>query len=392
MKQVSILGATGSIGGSTLKVIRSNPEIFAVHSVVAHKNVDKMFLICQEFTPKYAVMNDEEAADDLRKLVARDGLKTEVLGGEAAIVSLVKEPEIDLVVAAIVGAKGLVSSHAAVLAGKRILLANKESLVVGGTLFMDAVKKHGATLLPIDSEHNALFQCLPKDESGAFHLEGVRQLILTASGGPFRTFSKDDLKKVTLQDALKHPNWDMGPKVTIDSSTLMNKGLEFIEAHFLFNMPADKIEVLVHPESIIHSLVEYQDGSFLAQLGEADMAIPISHALGYPERVLSGAKRLDLTEIATLHFEKPDLVRFPALRLAKEALSAGATHLVALNGANEVIVNAFLNEMIAYHQIPEFLETLLESVDSTALGSVDDLLAYDSYIRVKTRELIKESL
>src|SRR5699024_5487292 len=184
-----------------------------------------------------------------------------------------------------------------------------------------------------------------------------------------------------------HPNWDMGPKVTIDSSTLMNKGLEFIEAHFLFDMPAEKIEVLVHPESIIHSLVEYQDGSFLAQLGEADMAIPISHALGYPERVLSGAKRLDLTEIATLHFEKPDLVRFPALRLAKEALSAGATHLVALNGANEVIVNAFLNEMIAYHQIPEFLETLLESVESTALGSVDDLLAYDSYIRVKTREL-----
>ncbi len=386
-KRISILGATGSIGDSTLKVVRNNREKFALHSVIAHQNVEKMFAICAEFSPQYAVLEDKDAAQELKERCRDASLPTKVLGGEEAILSLVAEPEVEIVVAAIVGAKGFLSSLAAVRAGKTILLANKETLVVGGELFMAEVERSGAVVLPIDSEHNALFQCLPKTGQGA-SLEGVKRLILTASGGPFRGKSRAELEKVTVEAALKHPNWSMGPKVTIDSSTLMNKGLEFIEAHFLFNMPADSIGVLVHPESIIHSLVEYRDGTMLAQLGEADMAIPIAHALGYPERLLSGAKALDLVAIGQLNFEAPDLEAFPALRLAKESLLAGTAHLVTLNAANEILVEAFLERRIGYMEIPTILEQMLAKTIPTTLKDEEALLAFDAEIRTKTLEQI----
>lgn len=383
MKQISILGATGSIGDSTLKVIRNNRDLYQIHSLVAHKSVEKMFALCEEFNPRYAILEDEAAALLLKERVKAAGLNVEVEAGESAVISLVKANEIDLVVAAIVGAKGFLSSLSAARAGKTILLANKETLVVGGALFMQEAKKFGATILPIDSEHNALFQSLPKNIDGTAGYEGVKQLILTASGGPFRGFSREQLEKVTLEQALKHPNWAMGAKVTIDSATLMNKGLEFIEAHFLFEMPVDKIQVVVHPQSMIHSLVEYIDGSLISQMGAADMAIPIAHALAYPQRVVSGAKSLDLTKMSALTFETPDLVAFPALQLAKESLIAGASHLVALNAANEVFVEQFLQKKICFVEIADKLAKVLDGVviSNHALQDEASLLAYDQSIR-----------
>lgn len=383
MKQISILGATGSIGDSTLKVIRNNRDLYQIHSLVAHKSVEKMFALCEEFNPRYAILEDEAAALLLKERVKAAGLNVEVEAGESAVISLVKANEIDLVVAAIVGAKGFLSSLSAARAGKTILLANKETLVVGGALFMQEAKKFGATILPIDSEHNALFQSLPKNIDGTAGYEGVKQLILTASGGPFRGFSREQLEKVTLEQALKHPNWAMGAKVTIDSATLMNKGLEFIEAHFLFEMPVDKIQVVVHPQSMIHSLVEYIDGSLISQMGAADMAIPIAHALAYPQRVVSGAKSLDLTKMSALTFEAPDLVAFPALQLAKESLIVGASHLVALNAANEVFVEQFLQKKIRFVEIADKLAKVLDGVviSNHALQDEASLLAYDQSIR-----------
>jgi len=390
MKQVSILGATGSIGDSTLKVIRHNRDRYQIHSLVANQNVEKMFALCEEFFPQYAILEDQHAATELHLRVKSAGLKVEVLSGESAIIEIVQAPEVDLVVAAIVGAKGFLSSLAAARAGKTILLANKETLVVGGELFMQAVKKFGATVLPIDSEHNALFQSLPKNADGTASYEGVKRLILTASGGPFRGFSREQLEQVTLEQALKHPNWAMGAKVTIDSATLMNKGLEFIEAHFLFEMPVEKINVVVHPQSMIHSLVEYVDGSLISQMGEADMSIPIAHALAYPERVISGAKSLDLTKMPILTFEEPDLVAFPALRLAKESLVAGASHLVALNAANEVFVEKFLQKQLRFVEISDKLATILDNVtiSNSALQDEASLLAYDKSIRLLAQKMI----
>lgn len=389
-KQVSILGATGSIGDSTLKVIRHNRDRYAIHSLVAHRSIDKMFALCVEFSPRYALLEDEAAALQLEKLIQSHGLATEVLTGEKAIIELVKDPLIDLVVAAIVGAKGFLSSLSAARAGKTILLANKETLVVGGALFMREARQYGATILPIDSEHNALFQSLPKHPDLTASYEGVKRLILTASGGPFRGFSIEQLKAVTLEQALKHPNWAMGAKVTIDSATLMNKGLEFIEAHFLFSMPVDKISVVVHPQSMIHSIVEYVDGSMISQMGAADMAIPIAHALAYPERVVSGAQSLDLTKMTALTFEQPDLVAFPALRLAQEALVEGASHLVALNAANEVLVAQFLARKIHFTDIAEKVSAILDSVtmSNKELETEASLLAYDNEIRERARALV----
>lgn len=390
MKQVSILGATGSIGDSTLKVIRHNRDRYQIHSLVANQNVERMFALCEEFLPQYAILEDQHAAAELHLRVKSAGLQVEVLSGESAIIEIVQAPEVDLVVAAIVGAKGFLSSLAAARAGKTILLANKETLVVGGELFMQAVKKFGATILPIDSEHNALFQSLPKNADGTASYEGVKRLILTASGGPFRGFSREQLEQVTLEQALKHPNWAMGAKVTIDSATLMNKGLEFIEAHFLFDMPVEKINVVVHPQSMIHSLVEYVDGSLISQMGEADMSIPIAHALAYPERVISGAKSLDLTKMPILTFEGPDLVAFPALRLAKESLVAGASHLVALNAANEVFVEKFLQKQLRFVEISDKLATILDNVtiSNSALQDEASLLAYDQSIRLLAQKMI----
>lgn len=390
MKQVSILGATGSIGDSTLKVIRHNRDRYQIHSLVANRNVEKMFSLCQEFVPRYAILEDSLAAITLKQRIKEAGLKVEVMSGENAIIEIVQDPEIDLVVAAIVGAKGFLSSLSAARAGKTILLANKETLVVGGELFMREVKRHGATILPIDSEHNALFQSLPKNLDGSASYEGVKRLILTASGGPFRGKTRLELESVTLAQALKHPNWAMGAKVTIDSATLMNKGLEFIEAHFLFEMPVDKISVVVHPQSMIHSLVEYQDGSLISQMGQADMAIPIAHALAYPERVISGAKSLDLTKMSALTFEEPDLVAFPALRLAKESLIEGASHLVALNAANEIFVEQFLQKKIRFVDIADKLSAVLEgvSISNHALQDESSLLAYDQSVREIARNLV----
>lgn len=390
MKQISILGATGSIGDSTLKVIRHNRDRYQIHSLVAHKSVEKMLRLCLEFSPQYAILEDTEAATKLRLQIKEAGVKTEVLSGEVAIIEIVQAPEIDLVVAAIVGAKGFLSSLAAARAGKTILLANKETLVVGGELFMQEVKKHGATILPIDSEHNALFQSLPKNGDGSASYEGVKRLILTASGGPFRGFSRAQLEKVTLEQALKHPNWAMGAKVTIDSATLMNKGLEFIEAHFLFEMPVEKISVVVHPQSMIHSLVEYVDGSLISQMGMADMAIPIAHALAYPCRVASGADFLDLTQLPALTFETPDLEVFPALRLAKEALVSGASHLVALNAANEVFVEKFLQKKLSFVGITDKLAQVLDrvSISNSELKDETSLLDYDRAIRDIAQKLV----
>ncbi len=387
-KQISILGATGSIGDSTLKVIRNNRALYQVHSLVANQSVDKMMQLCQEFEPKYAVLENESAANSLKKLVEAANLPTVVLGGEAAIIELVTEREIDLVVAAIVGAKGFLSSLSAARAGKTILLANKETLVLGGALFMAEAKAHGATILPIDSEHNALFQSLPK-RGDELSYEGVKRLILTASGGPFRGYQRQDLEKVTLEDALKHPNWSMGAKVTIDSATLMNKGLELIEAHFLFSMPVEKLSVVVHPQSMIHSLVEYIDGSLISQMGAADMAIPIAHALAYPQRVVSGASYLDLTKMSALTFEEPDLVTFPALRLAQESLIAGTPYLVALNAANEIFVSAFLAQKITFVEIADKVAEVLDRVvmSANALQTEEALLAYDQEIRQMAKAL-----
>lgn len=389
MKQVSILGATGSIGSSTLTVIRNNPMKYQVHSVVADRSVQKMLEICKEFHPKFVVMANVDAANELETHLYSLGLSIDVLAGEEAIAEIVKAPEIDLVVAAIVGAKGFLSSLSAVKAGKTILLANKESLVMGGSLFMQAVKDYGATLLPIDSEHNALFQSLPKDEQGRAALDGVSKLVLTASGGPFRNTSLADMSKIKKADALKHPRWDMGAKVTIDSSTLMNKGLEFIEAHFLFNMPPKNIDVVIHPQSIIHSLVAYKDGSLLAQLGEPDMTIPIAHALGYPERVLSGKNPVDMTQMMDLTFAKPDLERFPCLRIAKECLIKGNAHLVAMNAINEILVEAFLQDKIEYLDIPKKLEEFLSQLTVSKLNSFEEIIEFDQFIRQKTIEKLK---
>lgn len=389
MKQVSILGATGSIGSSTLTVIRNNPTQYQVHSVVADRSVQKMLEICKEFQPKIVVMANIDAASELQAHLFSLGLSIEVLAGEDAIAEIVKAPEIDLVVAAIVGAKGFLSSLSAVKAGKTILLANKESLVMGGALFMQAVKNYGATLLPIDSEHNALFQSLPKDEEGRATLEGVSKLVLTASGGPFRNVSLSDMTKIKKEDALRHPRWDMGAKVTIDSSTLMNKGLEFIEAHFLFNMPPENIDVVIHPQSIIHSLVAYQDGSLLAQLGEPDMTIPIAHALGYPERILSGKKPVDMTQMMDLTFAQPDLERFPCLRIAKECLIKGNAHLVAMNAINEILVEAFLQDKIEYLDIPKKLEAFLAQLTVTQLDSFEAIIEFDQFIRQETIAQLK---
>lgn len=389
MKQVSILGATGSIGSSTLTVIRNNPTQYQVHSVVADRSVQKMLAICKEFHPKFVVMANDDAATELQTHLFSLGLSIEVLAGEDAIAEIVTAPEIDLVVAAIVGAKGFLSSLSAVKAGKTILLANKESLVMGGSLFMQAVKDYGATLLPIDSEHNALFQSLPKDSQGRATLDGVSKLVLTASGGPFRNTSLTDMAKIKKEDALKHPRWDMGAKVTIDSSTLMNKGLEFIEAHFLFNMPPENIDVVIHPQSIIHSLVAYRDGSLLAQLGEPDMTIPIAHALGYPNRVLSGKQPVDMTQMMDLTFSQPDLERFPCLRIAKECLIKGNAYLVAMNAINEILVEAFLQDKIEYLEIPKKLEEYLSQLTVSQLNSFEEIIEFDQFIRQDTIKKIE---
>lgn len=389
VQNVTILGATGTIGLHTLDVISQHPARFRVFSLTASTNVKGLFDLCQQYAPQYAVMLQEVAAKELSTQLKAIGSNIVVLYGEASLSYVSAHEQVDIVMAAIVGAAGLHPAMAAAKAGKRILLANKETLVMAGNLFMQAVVEGGATLLPIDSEHNAIFQVMPYQRCGNLMEMGVKRVLLTASGGPFRNASMQELTAVTRAQALNHPNWVMGPKITIDSATLMNKGLEVIEAHWLFNAPPSKIDVVVHPQSVIHSMVEYIDGSVLAQLGNPDMRTPIAYGLGYPDRLTSGVSSLDLLTTARLDFSAPDTVRFPCLRLAYEALNMGGTAPTILNAANEVVVEAFLAEKIGFMNIPRIIESILSTAAIERVESIEQLVAVDIAARQSATEMIK---
>jgi len=381
VKRLAILGSTGSIGVNTLAVVERHPDRFQVVALSADRQVDRLLAQCLKFRPKYAAMADAAAADQLRAKVRAAGLQCEVLAGEAALANIAKAPEVDAVMAAIVGSPGLRSTLAAAGAGKQLLLANKEALVMAGALLMNAVRSSGAVLLPIDSEHNAIFQALPRGFDGDFERAGVRRLWLTASGGPFLRVAPGNLAQVTPEQACAHPNWVMGRKISVDSATLMNKGLEVIEASFLFRAKPVQIEVVIHPQSIVHSLVEYVDGSVLAQLGNPDMRTPIAHALAYPERIDPGVEPLDLFAVASLGFERPDLSRFPCLRLAYRALQAGGSAPILLNAANEIAVASFLERRLPFDRIPDLVEEVMTRVAVSSVQSLDDVLAADALAR-----------
>jgi len=396
VKQVSrqgvcILGATGSIGQSTLDVLRRHPERWWVESLGANQDVEGMLAACIEFRPRVVAMADTQAAARLEGELKAAGLATEVVAGEAGMETIAADAASAVVVAAIVGAAGLRSSLAAVRAGKRVLLANKEALVMSGALFMAEVAKHGATLIPLDSEHNALFQCLPASDAQTLRsLAGIDSLLLTASGGPFLDWPLERLLTATPEQACAHPNWSMGKKISVDSASMMNKGLEVIEAFWLFAMPLERIKVVVHPQSIVHSMVAYADGSVLAQLGLPDMRTPIAHALAWPERVPSGVAALDLTQMSQLTFVPPDTQRFPCLRLAYEALREGGVAPALLNAANEVAVDAFLQRYMGFMQIPALIESVLERAVSVNAQTLDDVFAADVQGRVLAQEWVKQ--
>ena len=385
---ITILGSTGSIGVNTLDVVAQHPERYRVVALTANSSVDKLAGQCVRFRPDYAVMADAAAAQRLEQVLQEQAPDVQVLAGTDGLVTVAGLDTVDAVMAAIVGAAGLLPSLEAAYQGKRVLLANKESLVMSGGLFMNAVREHGATLLPIDSEHNAILQCLPDDYVAGSPPRGVRRILLTASGGPFRTLPTGKLASVTPEQACAHPNWVMGRKISVDSATMMNKGLEVIEASWLFGLPRERIEVVLHPQSVVHSLVEYIDGSVLAQLGNPDMRIPISHALGWPERIESGADALDLLSVGALQFEAADTSRYPCLALACEALQTGGTAPAVLNAANEVAVQAFLDRRIPFLSIPEVIEQTLGHVTARAADSLDSILADDALAREHAAELI----
>jgi len=377
MENLTILGSTGSIGASTLDVVARHPRRYRVLALTARSQADVLYRQCCRFEPRYAVLLDEEAASQLQSRLRTAGIGTEVLVGAAALERVAALAETDIVVAAIVGIAGLRATLSAARSGKKILLANKESLVTAGALFMSAVRANGAELLPIDSEHNAIFQSLPSGGGSSLAGRGVRRILLTASGGPFRTLALARLPLVTPEEAVAHPNWVMGRKISVDSATMMNKGLEVIEAHWLFSAPPEVIEVVIHPQSVVHSLVEYCDGSVIAQLGNPDMRTPIAHALGHPERIASGADFLDLARVGNLSFEAPDFARFPCLRLAYDALRAGDSAVIALNAANEVAVAEFLERRIAYTDIPALIERVVAKMPAHAVKSVEDVERVD---------------
>lgn len=390
-RPVTILGATGSIGVSTLDVIRRHPDRYRVAALTAHGNVQRLEQQCLEFRPDRAVVADPGQAEALERRLRKRGVEIRILAGPEALVDVGGDRASDTVVAGIVGAAGLAPTLAAVKAGKRILLANKEALVMAGDLFVKAVREHGAVLLPLDSEHNAVFQCLPPGFSPEQPLAtGVRRVLLTASGGPFRTTPVEQLRKVTPKQACAHPNWNMGRKISVDSATLMNKGLELIEACWLFGLPGERVEIVVHPQSIIHSLVEYVDGSTLAQLGNPDMRTPIAHALGYPERIESGVSGLDLVAYGQLQFEQPDTERFPCLSLAYQAFAAGGDACISLNAANEVAVEAFLAGRLPFVDIPRLIERVLERLGVAPVVDLDDVFSRDRRARLAAQELIGE--
>lgn len=381
MQRITILGATGSIGVSTLDVLARHPERYAVYALSAHSRVDELAAQCAQFRPARAVVGSAAAAARLGALLRAAGVNTEVEYGEAALCAIASAPEVDSVMAAIVGAAGLAPTLAAARAGKKVLLANKEALVMSGQLFIDAAAEAGAVLLPIDSEHNAIFQCLPSSYGRKPAQSGVAKILLTASGGPFLARAVETLEDVTPEQACKHPNWSMGRKISVDSATMMNKGLEVIEAHWLFGAPADQIDVVIHPQSVIHSMVSYVDGSVLAQLGNPDMRTPIAHALAYPERIDSGVAQLDLTQIATLQFERPDFARFPCLALAFDALRAGGTAPALLNAANEIAVQAFLDLKIGFRQIDRVIAHVMDALPHGAADSIEAVMAQDALAR-----------
>ena len=391
VRQIALLGATGSIGRSTLKVLRLHPDKYQLFGVSAYRNLVELARICLEFKPRIAVVADAEAAIRLREMLPENNEPEIWIGGQA-LNTLASTSEVDIVVAAIVGAAGLPSTLAAAIAGKRILLANKESLVIAGALVTQTAQKSGALIIPLDSEHNALLQCLPPARSAPlakiYATAGVAKLWLTASGGPFRNFSVKQLAEVTPDQACAHPNWQMGRKISVDSATLMNKGLEVIEAYWLFGLGQDQIEVVVHPQSIIHSLVEYIDGSFLAQLGSPDMCTPIAYALAYPERIAAGVKQLDLRELTALTFEAPDQLRFPCLKLAFDALKAGESAPVVLNAANEIAVEGFLNGVLAFNAIPTLINECLQRSPIQSMHNLGDILSVDSQSRALAQTLI----
>lgn len=385
---LTVLGSTGSIGTSTLDVVARHPEKYQLVALTAYRQDELLFEQCQRFKPRYAVLLDEAAAARLTLRIAAAGLTVQVLCGEQALEQVASLPEVDAVMAAIVGAAGLRPALAAARAGKKILLANKEALVMAGRIFMDAVRNNGATLLPIDSEHNAIFQVLPRDYAGDMAASGVRKILLTASGGPFRDMPLSALQQVTPEQACAHPNWVMGRKISVDSASMMNKGLEVIEAHWLFNASAEDIQVVVHPQSVIHSMVQYVDGTVLAQMGNPDMRTPIAHALAYPLRIDAGVAPLDLFKVATLNFVAPDFERFPCLALAYQALRTGGTAPAVLNAANEVAVDAFLNRKISFLDIPRLISDVLEAQASVAADTLDDVLLADAQARAAAQEWI----
>lgn len=391
MQAVTILGSTGSIGVSTLDVLSQHPDRYRVYALTANSSVDLMFKQCQRFTPDIAVMLDENSASQLTDKLKAVGSTTQVMAGLEALSAVAESKDTDYVVAAIVGAAGLMPTLAAARAGKHILLANKEALVMSGGLFMREVEVYGATLLPVDSEHNAIWQCLPVGSKQQYHYDGkgVRKIILTASGGPFRDYTLSDLEHVTPEQAVAHPNWSMGQKISVDSATMMNKGLEVIEAHWLFGLPSSQIDVVLHRQSIIHSMVDYVDGSVLAQMGNPDMRTPIANALAWPERIDSGVEPLDLASVGRLDFSRADHELFPCLALAYQALNAGGTSTAILNAANEVAVEAFLQKQIKFTQIPQVIEQVLSKVTASKGDTLEEILADDEIARVFATELIQ---
>lgn len=392
MQSVTILGSTGSIGQSTLDVIALHPDRFRVESLTAHKNVALLYRQCLQFNPRFAVISDATLAEQLKIKLLEAKRTTEVLYGGDAMSQLAGDSGSSIVVAGIVGAAGLLPTLAAIKAGKRVLLANKESLVMAADLLMQMVRTYHATMLPIDSEHNAIFQCLPDDFLPGKKLRGVQSIILTASGGPFRTTPLSELAHMTPVQAIAHPNWHMGHKISIDSATMMNKGLEVIEAFWLFGLSIEQIQVVIHPQSAVHSLVVFEDASMLAQLGCPDMRIPITHALGWPERIVSGAKHLDLTMMKRLDFEPVSFERFPCLRLAFQALKAGGTATTILNAANEIAVDAFYRHQIRFDQIASVVDAVMQKSDVISATDLNVVLNADDLARKFATQMIKESV
>ena len=385
---LTILGSTGSIGESTLDVVSRHPEKFRVFALAGHRQVDKLAAQCKQFRPEYAVVGDAGHAAELEKKLKQEGIDTQVLYGAQALIDVASADEVSGVMCAIVGAAGLPSALAAAQKGKTIYLANKETLVVSGALFMETAHQNGATVLPIDSEHNAIFQVLPRDYTGRLNEHGINSIILTASGGPFLNTDLSTFDSITPEQAVKHPNWSMGRKISVDSASMMNKGLELIEAHWLFNCPPEKLEVVIHPQSVIHSMVRYRDGSVLAQLGNPDMRTPIAYCLGLPERIDSGVGELDFGALSALTFQKPDFDRFPCLKLAYQAMNAGGAAPCVLNAANEVAVAAFLDKRIKFTDIAKVVAHCLAQDFSDGRYDIEGLLAQDAQTRRQAEAFI----